>query len=108
MAYVISNQQEDFINLRDGGLYIHGDEEHFYYIYYSNRTHFSFEDGVATLEEPVHAYYMKKNENHERFPIYLDQVGKSYPDRKSTRLNSSHVRISYAVFCLKKKIIPTN
>src|SRR5699024_12880382 len=26
-------------------------------------------------------------------------------DRKSTRLNSSHVSISYAVFCLKKKII---
>src|SRR5690554_7172352 len=26
-----------------------------------------------------------------------------WPDRKSTRLNSSHVRISYAVFCLKKK-----
>src|SRR5690554_7324083 len=26
-----------------------------------------------------------------------------YEDRKSTRLNSSHVRISYAVFCLKKK-----
>src|SRR3989454_8134913 len=31
-------------------------------------------------------------------------------DRKSTRLNSSHLVISYAVFCLKKKIkrIPTN
>src|SRR3989442_12612421 len=27
----------------------------------------------------------------------------SSADRKSTRLNSSHVRISYAVFCLKKK-----
>src|SRR5688572_31601404 len=26
------------------------------------------------------------------------------PDRKSTRLNSSHSQISYAVFCLKKKI----
>src|SRR5688500_19289778 len=26
------------------------------------------------------------------------------PDRKSTRLNSSHLVISYAVFCLKKKI----
>src|SRR5690554_7365672 len=26
-------------------------------------------------------------------------------DRKSTRLNSSHVRISYAVFCLKKKTL---
>src|SRR5690554_6999585 len=28
-----------------------------------------------------------------------------FTDRKSTRLNSSHVRISYAVFCLKKKKI---
>src|SRR5437773_9352396 len=27
----------------------------------------------------------------------------SNPDRKSTRLNSSHITISYAVFCLKKK-----
>src|SRR5256885_12227138 len=27
-------------------------------------------------------------------------------DRKSTRLNSSHLVISYAVFCLKKKILP--
>src|SRR2546421_6497965 len=30
-------------------------------------------------------------------------VTRSYPDRKSTRLNSSHDQISYAVFCLKKK-----
>src|SRR5690606_41540609 len=31
-------------------------------------------------------------------------TGKAYTqDRKSTRLNSSHVKISYAVFCLKKK-----
>src|SRR2546427_7879897 len=30
-------------------------------------------------------------------------VGASKPDRKSTRLNSSHSQISYAVFCLKKK-----
>src|SRR5256885_13289702 len=29
-------------------------------------------------------------------------------DRKSTRLNSSHLVISYAVFCLKKKNKPTN
>src|SRR5690606_41653962 len=29
----------------------------------------------------------------------------AHPDRKSTRLNSSHVKISYAVFCLKNKII---
>src|SRR5256885_10405605 len=30
-------------------------------------------------------------------------VGNSSTDRKSTRLNSSHLVISYAVFCLKKK-----
>src|SRR5690554_7032086 len=33
-----------------------------------------------------------------RISFYLSSL-----DRKSTRLNSSHVRISYAVFCLKKK-----
>src|SRR3712207_7371288 len=32
-----------------------------------------------------------------------DQVGRPQQDRKSTRLNSSHAIISYAVFCLKKK-----
>src|SRR5690625_6718223 len=38
---------------------------------------------------------------------YISQGGVGYAktvlDRKSTRLNSSHVAISYAVFCLKKK-----
>src|SRR5690625_6074174 len=32
------------------------------------------------------------------------KLKEEYEDRKSTRLNSSHVAISYAVFCLKKKI----
>src|SRR5690554_7613709 len=39
--------------------------------------------------------------------VDIEEPGKHYNvyrlDRKSTRLNSSHVRISYAVFCLKKK-----
>src|SRR5437588_3721557 len=39
-------------------------------------------------------------------PVYAEQCGDSLratKDRKSTRLNSSHTVISYAVFCLKKK-----
>src|SRR5688572_32594252 len=32
-----------------------------------------------------------------------DRQGRARQDRKSTRLNSSHSQISYAVFCLKKK-----
>src|SRR5688572_32269555 len=40
----------------------------------------------------------------DQFLIWLDvQHVKPYQDRKSTRLNSSHSQISYAVFCLKKK-----
>src|SRR5690606_41932521 len=35
----------------------------------------------------------------------LQVAQSSLQDRKSTRLNSSHVKISYAVFCLKKKKI---
>src|SRR5256885_12121371 len=38
----------------------------------------------------------------ERFTAQLQQ---NPTDRKSTRLNSSHLVISYAVFCLKKKIL---
>src|SRR5690625_6511428 len=39
----------------------------------------------------------------ERIEVRLDQQhGAVRLDRKSTRLNSSHVAISYAVFCLKK------
>src|SRR3712207_7753992 len=36
-------------------------------------------------------------------PGDLDQPNRQVKDRKSTRLNSSHANISYAVFCLKKK-----
>src|SRR3989442_3863277 len=35
--------------------------------------------------------------------VSTDAISVAVEDRKSTRLNSSHVRISYAVFCLKKK-----
>src|SRR2546430_12246968 len=38
----------------------------------------------------------KLSQDHQRRP-------RANPDRKSTRLNSSHSQISYAVFCLKKK-----
>src|SRR3712207_7821324 len=36
-------------------------------------------------------------------PLTIDEVLEFDLDRKSTRLNSSHANISYAVFCLKKK-----
>src|SRR3712207_7456288 len=36
-------------------------------------------------------------------PVVLAESAQEPEDRKSTRLNSSHANISYAVFCLKKK-----
>src|SRR3712207_8049115 len=56
--------------------------------------------GVRCVEvggevRPVEAHYHEERSVGAP-PAYL-------PDRKSTRLNSSHANISYAVFCLKKK-----
>src|SRR5947209_19985246 len=43
------------------------------------------------------------SQNHRRRESQLDVTPYGDGDRKSTRLNSSHANISYAVFCLKKK-----
>src|SRR5690606_24601342 len=70
---------------------------------------------IEFLEEPAAAAYDYHRRSREiRRTMILDigggttdmalaLVGGDAPDRKSTRLNSSHVKISYAVFCLKKK-----
>src|SRR5438067_3980352 len=52
-------------------------------------------DGDARLETE------RLNRMHR--PVEVRQRLHMHRDRKSTRLNSSHVSISYAVFCLKKK-----
>src|SRR5437773_6966442 len=38
-----------------------------------------------------------------QFSHFREKMHRAKRDRKSTRLNSSHITISYAVFCLKKK-----
>src|SRR5699024_4405789 len=48
--------------------------------------------------------YTKQGDiNYKQNDKVIDQATEKAIDRKSTRLNSSHVSISYAVFCLKKK-----
>ena len=54
------------------------------------------------------AYWSNKDwvKTREWLNLVIKESGESdsfYKDRKSTRLNSSHVVISYAVFCLRKK-----
>src|SRR5687768_18591812 len=57
--------------------------------------------GADTVEQPRSSSFSRDVFGGGATPLDLD-VGK---DRKSTRLNSSHGYISYAVFCLKKKKI---
>src|SRR3712207_8057036 len=47
---------------------------------------------------------MQRHAHQHPLPEITDGRHEDRPDRKSTRLNSSHANISYAVFCLKKKI----
>src|SRR3712207_8649244 len=59
------------------------------------------EFGVIEIPAPSHEGLRRQNP-HRRPPRRHLPEGR-LADRKSTRLNSSHANISYAVFCLKKK-----
>src|SRR5256885_7689919 len=69
------------------------------------------EVGVDTPGE-VHQVEDHEGEDHDAAPPHgaAGVVGlhDTWGDRKSTRLNSSHLVISYAAFCLKKKTAPTS
>src|SRR5690606_40217859 len=70
---------------------------------------------VLALKEYGAPVYVRHEIVHNRYVVEgleakgavfveeLDEIPAEHRDRKSTRLNSSHVKISYAVFCLKKK-----
>src|SRR5258708_20969618 len=48
-------------------------------------------------------FVSREEQIREHFQMFMDTFPSIFADRKSTRLNSSHQIISYAVFCLKKK-----
>src|SRR5688572_32085274 len=54
------------------------------------------------ITTPSTSRFLRPGGAHEQDSVRMSQKG-SATDRKSTRLNSSHSQISYAVFCLKKK-----
>src|SRR5205814_9924761 len=61
--------------------------------------------GGYSRHRPVEAFAFEDHSG-PRHPAQTTAAGFEFspgPDRKSTRLNSSHLGISYAVFCLKKK-----
>src|SRR5690554_7363985 len=74
----------------------------------TNARHFAgLNLGDSGLKEAVSYVHRSKRKIHVAINTFAHPDGWER-DRKSTRLNSSHVRISYAVFCLKKKITAIN
>src|SRR5690606_41127371 len=67
-------------------------------IYVSRKT----DDAEITMKKQNKAFFQISGAGHEGILSAAAKVLRPR-DRKSTRLNSSHVKISYAVFCLKKK-----
>src|SRR5690606_39939170 len=57
----------------------------------------------TTIGDPEHIMAAKDEEFEQFYNTFYVPNNAVLVDRKSTRLNSSHVKISYAVFCLKKK-----
>src|SRR2546430_4580958 len=55
------------------------------------------------LDGWVTATQLRRNPDTSQIKVVLITARAQEEDRKSTRLNSSHSQISYAVFCLKKK-----
>src|SRR5436190_17204335 len=62
----------------------------------------------TTLFRSNHSAAAPMSSSGVAWAIAVIRIGSFLLDRKSTRLNSSHTVISYAVFCLKKKKIDTN
>src|SRR2546430_9900800 len=64
--------------------------------------------GRPGRREPEEETHRAQDPHGSRFLRYHRDIGEGVTegDRKSTRLNSSHSQISYAVFCLKKKNTP--
>src|SRR5688572_31572562 len=60
-------------------------------------------NGVMRPSDWISHYFLDKQEQELLEKIYNHSFTMLVGDRKSTRLNSSHSQISYAVFCLKKK-----
>src|SRR5689334_24383698 len=61
-----------------------------------------FDEASARLKSAQAGYDMAKS-RRAQLDAKVAQMDQEIKDRKSTRLNSSHSSISYAVFCLKKK-----
>src|SRR2546430_9872131 len=58
---------------------------------------------IVAMGEATHGTREFFQLKHRMLEFLVEKKGFTVLDRKSTRLNSSHSQISYAVFCLKKK-----
>src|SRR2546430_12490847 len=92
--------------------------DHQFFFFSSRRRHTRFDcdwssDVCSSDLTTVLGAQGRKDQHHRKYFLWIERLSRrrwirflqdlDYGDRKSTRLNSSHSQISYAVFCLKKK-----
>src|SRR5690606_36048861 len=75
------------------------------FIKYDLSSNFAVQSGIDVYynTSKLESLTDKSSDKLKSFGVEIPLYGIVQGDRKSTRLNSSHVKISYAVFCLKKK-----
>src|SRR5262245_31271780 len=80
--------------------WVHRVRDHGGLLFIDLRDHYGITQVVVDPDSPA---FLAAETVRSEWVIRVDGSVRQRPDRKSTRLNSSHLGISYAVFCLKKK-----
>src|SRR5699024_1725362 len=102
IRYLLGSVSDDFERIKEDDFYSDSNDT-----YVDNFTIEGFFTGLSKEEAGAFLEWLSFDNSYEyQLRVILQvvrKVNENGQERKSTRLNSSHVSISYAVFCLKKK-----
>src|SRR3712207_4394764 len=85
------------------GGYLNAETNFDYTKYYCCVPFNQWKNGLEILNDIMFNHTIPQKELDKERKVVIEELKMYKEDRKSTRLNSSHANISYAVFCLKKK-----
>src|SRR5207253_10337666 len=97
-SYAHNRDLHSFPTRRSSDLYIQG-----FALWHVGNNIIHHYIGIVAFSQALHQCTADKASTHDGYFTSHRNILSLEKDRKSTRLNSSHVAISYAVFCLKKK-----
>jgi hypothetical protein len=90
----ISAQQEEFINLSEGGLNIKDDQHNFYYISYKNRANFEVSDHMVQLKDSSEAIAFLEPNGEKQKKITLTEIGSKYKIVQEMKKAGSRLKVT--------------